>query len=169
MLDIRTTGSGIVDMTVRGELDMQHAPRMRAALTAVLNRGDVTRVDLDLAAVTVIDATGVGTIIVAHRIATNVRVDLRLTAVSALVADLLTRTGAVALLPARHPAQAAPPPATRYGARPVQPSQHSPPAPGRDGRPSVAVRAPLVRRHREVELRAGRARLPAGPLMVAGH
>jgi anti-anti-sigma factor len=110
-LDIRTSGSGTIDMAVRGELDIQHAPRMRAAITAVLNRGDVTGINLDLSAVTILDATGVGTIIVAHRIATNLRVALRLTAVTAATARLLNLTGAGALLPGQRAMQVAQPPA----------------------------------------------------------
>jgi anti-sigma B factor antagonist len=139
MFEIETTGSGIVDMAVSGELDMHRAPQMRAALTAVLNRGDVTAINLDLSAVTVLDATGVGTIIVAHRIATNVRVDLRLTAVSPLAARLLSLTGAEALLPAAPAMRPAPPPTTRAGARRVVPSRRSPPD-GHAGDPDRASR-----------------------------
>jgi anti-sigma B factor antagonist len=128
VLEIQTTGSGTVEMAVRGELDMHRAPQMRAAITAVLNRGDVTGVNLDLSAVTVLDATGVGTIIVAHRIATHVRVDLRLTAVSALGARLLRLTGAEALLPAVPPRRSARQPPPHAGARRVMSSKRSPPA-----------------------------------------
>jgi anti-anti-sigma factor len=82
MLDMQVTGSETVEVAVRGELDMEHAPSLRSLLTALLNRGDVTRINLDLAGVTFVDATCVGTLIVAQRIAANVRVDLRLTALS---------------------------------------------------------------------------------------
>lgn len=98
-LDIQVTGSGTVNVAVRGELEMQHAPRLRAVINALLHRGDVTAIDLDLAAVTVLDATGAGAIIVAQRIATNVRVALRLTTVSPSVATVLALTGAADLLP----------------------------------------------------------------------
>lgn len=99
MLDIRTTGSGHVRVNVRGELDLAHAPSMRNATTTLLNRGDIIGVDLDLTGVTFIDATGAGTLIVAHRIATNVRVALRLAAVSAPVAQVMVLAGAGDLLP----------------------------------------------------------------------
>jgi anti-anti-sigma factor len=89
MLDIQVTGSGTVEVSVRGELDLEDAPSLRSLLTALLNRGDVTRIDLDLAGVTFVDATCAGTLIVAHRIAANVRVDLRLTAVSPPAAQVL--------------------------------------------------------------------------------
>jgi anti-anti-sigma regulatory factor len=65
----------------------------------VLNRGDVTAVELDLTAVEVIDAAGAGTVIVAHRIAINLRVAMRVCAASALTAQILILLGAADLLP----------------------------------------------------------------------
>ncbi|AGZ43935.1 anti-sigma factor antagonist [Actinoplanes friuliensis DSM 7358] len=86
-------------MSVHGELVMEEAPRLRNLLTALLNRGDVTAVELDLADVTFIDASGAGTLIVAHRIAANLRVDLRLSAVSAPTAQVLILMAAADLIP----------------------------------------------------------------------
>lgn len=99
MLDIQANGSGTVEVAVRGDLEMQHAPELRESLLALLNRGDVTGVNLDLAAVTLLDATGAGAIIVTHRIATHRRVALRITAVSLCVIQILTLVGAADLLP----------------------------------------------------------------------
>ena len=62
MLEIQAEGSGIVDVVVRGALDMQHASAFRVAVTGLLNRGDITGIELDLAAVEVLDATGAGTL-----------------------------------------------------------------------------------------------------------
>ena len=87
MLDIRTTGRRTVTVAVRGDLDLDHASALRAAVTALLNRGDVTAIDLDIAA-------GVG-------------VTLRLTAVSPPTAKLLHLLGADDLLPAALPAGSA--------------------------------------------------------------
>ena len=98
-MDIQATGSGTVDVVVRGELDMHQAPHMRAVMTELLNRGDVIGINLDLSELTLLDAAGAGTVIVAHRIATNLRVALRLSAVSPIAARLLTLTGAGDLLP----------------------------------------------------------------------
>jgi anti-anti-sigma factor len=100
VLDIRTTGSGDVTVVVRGELDLRHAPDLRAAITALLNRGDVTDIDLDISGVTSVDASGLGTVIVAHRVAAGVGVDLRITAVSPLTGRLLHLLGADHLVPA---------------------------------------------------------------------
>jgi anti-anti-sigma factor len=111
VLEIQTEGSGVVDVTVRGELDMHHAPDFRAAITGLLNRGDVTGIELDLAAVEAVDATGAGTLIVVHRIAVNIRVALRVCAVSASAAHVLTLLGAADLLPAVRPGVAEQPPA----------------------------------------------------------
>jgi anti-sigma B factor antagonist len=99
VLEIETDGSPTVAVIVRGDLDMHHAGIFRAAVTGLLNRGDVTDVELDLAAVEVLDATGAGTLIVAHRIAVNLRVVLRLRAVSAPAAEVLTLIGVAELLP----------------------------------------------------------------------
>ena len=99
MLDIQANGSGTVEVAIRGELEMGHAPQLRESLMALLNRGDVTGVNLDLAAVTLLDATGAGALIVTHRIATHRRVALRITAVSVVVVRILTLVGAADLLP----------------------------------------------------------------------
>ncbi|WP_052359491.1 STAS domain-containing protein [Actinoplanes friuliensis] len=99
MLEILVSGSGKACVSVHGELVMEEAPRLRNLLTALLNRGDVTAVELDLADVTFIDASGAGTLIVAHRIAANLRVDLRLSAVSAPTAQVLILMAAADLIP----------------------------------------------------------------------
>lgn len=99
MIEIEVEGSGTVGVVVRGELDMHHAPDFRTTVTGVLNRGDVTAVELDLTAVEVIDAAGAGTVIVAHRIAINLRVAMRVCAASALTAQILILLGAADLLP----------------------------------------------------------------------
>lgn len=108
VLDIQTTGRGNVTVAVRGELDLRHAPALRAAITALLNRGDVTAIDLDLSAVTAADPSGLGTVIVAHRIAAGVGVDLRLTEVSPLTGRLLRLLGADELVPAQRQAERIP-------------------------------------------------------------
>jgi anti-anti-sigma factor len=100
VLDIEADGSGVVEVLVRGDLEMQHAPRLRESIMVLLDRGDVTAVNLDLGAVTLLDATGAGAIIVAHRIATHRRVALRITVVSTAVTHIMSLVGAAALLPA---------------------------------------------------------------------
>lgn len=99
VLETATDGSGFVDVRVCGELEMQHAPLLRESIMVLLDRGDVTGVNLDLGAVTLLDATGAGVIIVTHRIATNRRVSLRITAASGPVRKIMTLVGAAGLLP----------------------------------------------------------------------
>jgi anti-sigma B factor antagonist len=104
MLHVQVVGSDSVRVSVRGELVMEEAPGLRNTLTALLNRGDVTCIHIDLADVTTIDATGAGTLIVAHRIAANLRVNLRLIAVSRPAVRLLTLMAATDLVPVPRPA-----------------------------------------------------------------
>ena len=99
VLDIRADASGTVEVLVRGDLEMERAPRLREAILNLLQRGDVTRVNLDLTAVTLLDATGAGALIVAHRIATHRRVALHITAASAPVTQIMILVGAAGLLP----------------------------------------------------------------------
>jgi len=89
-------------MVVRGELDMGQATALRAAIIALLNRGDVTAIGLDISDVTFMDSTGLGTIVVAHRIAAGLGVTLQVTASSLFAARLLSVVGADAVVPAPH-------------------------------------------------------------------
>jgi anti-sigma B factor antagonist len=107
VLEIKTTGWKTVTMAVRGELDMCQAPAVRAAITALLNRGDLTAIELDLSDVTFIDSTGLGTIVVAHRIAADLGVTLQVTASSLFAARLLSLVGADAVAWAQHRTQTA--------------------------------------------------------------
>nr|WP_250033799.1 hypothetical protein [Actinoplanes maris] len=77
---------------------------MRSAVTAVLNRGDVTAVDLDLAGLTLLDPAAAGALVVVHRIAVNLRVALRLRAISVAAAEAMKLLGAADLLPGPSPA-----------------------------------------------------------------
>lgn len=78
MFSIDITGCGSIIVAVRGELDTLHAPTLRSAITGLLNRGNVTAIKLDVTAVTSVDSIGLGTIVVAHRIAAALGVELRL-------------------------------------------------------------------------------------------
>jgi anti-anti-sigma factor len=91
MLEIRVEPASRdeVVVAVRGELDCATSAELRAAITALLNRGGVTAIGLDLRAVGFLDSIGVGTLVVAQRICRQVGVELRLTATSAFAARLL--------------------------------------------------------------------------------
>jgi anti-anti-sigma factor len=89
---------GEVTIRVIGELDCANASKLRAAITAHVNRGGVETIGLDLRGVEFLDSAGVGTLVVAHRICEHVGVRLRLTAASAFVARLLGVVGVDATL-----------------------------------------------------------------------
>jgi anti-anti-sigma factor len=97
-MQIQTTGVDPVTVRVRGELDLPHASMLRATITELLNRRDVTAINLDIAEVTFVDSAGLGTLIVAHRISAAAGVKLSLSAVSPFAARVLTVVGAEALL-----------------------------------------------------------------------
>ena len=93
MLDIQTIGCGTVTVVLCGRLDVVHANRLRAVITDLLNRGDVTDIVLDINAVTLADSTALGTIIVAQRIAAAVGVGLRFSADGPMEAELAHLSG----------------------------------------------------------------------------
>jgi anti-sigma B factor antagonist len=95
MLDIRVepVNRDDVVVVVRGELDWATSAQLRAAITALLNRGGLSVIGLDLGAVEFLDSIGVGTIVVAGRICQQVGVRMHVTAASAHATRLLHVTG----------------------------------------------------------------------------
>jgi anti-anti-sigma factor len=95
MLDIRVepVSRDEIVVVIRGELDCATSGQLRSAITALLNRGGVAVIGLDLRAVEFLDSIGVGTIVVAQRIGQQVGVRLRVTAASAFASRLLHVTG----------------------------------------------------------------------------
>jgi anti-anti-sigma factor len=95
MLDIRVepVSRDEAVVVVRGELECATSGQLRAAITALLNRGGVAAIGVDLSGVEFLDSIGVGTIVVAQRICQQVGVRLRLTAASAFASRLLHVTG----------------------------------------------------------------------------
>jgi anti-anti-sigma factor len=101
---VEKVGSDEVTVSVRGELDLATADQLRSAISALLNRGAVACIGLDLRGLDFIDSTGIGTLVVAQRICQQVGVKLRLTAVNAFAARILGVVGvddALGLPPAR--------------------------------------------------------------------
>jgi anti-sigma B factor antagonist len=95
MLEIRVKPAARDEVVVsaRGELDWATSGELRAAITALLNRGGIGAIGLDLSAVEFIDSIGIGTLVAAQRICQQVGVRLRLTAASAFTARLLHVVG----------------------------------------------------------------------------
>lgn len=92
-IGVEPAGRDEVIMTVGGRLGSATAHRLRTAITAILNRGGVRTIGLDLRRLNSIDSTGIGTLVIAQRISAQVGVRLRLTAVSASVARRLSTLG----------------------------------------------------------------------------
>ncbi|GII25664.1 STAS domain-containing protein [Planosporangium mesophilum] len=90
---VEKVGPDEVTVSVRGELDLATADQLRSAISALLNRGAVTCIGLDLRGLDFIDSTGIGTLVVAQRICQQVGVKLRLTAVNAFAARILGVVG----------------------------------------------------------------------------
>lgn len=100
MLDVvvEDTGSNAVTLRVRGELDFHTAVRLRATITALLNKGGINTIALDASDVTFLDSAGVGTLVVAGRISGAVGVQLQVTTASPIVARVLNVTGVADVL-----------------------------------------------------------------------
>ena len=81
-------------MVVRGGLDVTTTGTLRTALTALLNRGGLDTIGLDLRQVDLLDPAAVGTLVAAQRICRNIGVQLRLTAAGPVGARLLAATTA---------------------------------------------------------------------------
>jgi anti-anti-sigma factor len=95
MLHIRVApvSPGEIVMVVRGELDCATSGQLRAAITALINRGGIDAIGLDLRGLDLLDSIGIGTIVVAQRICQQIGVHLRLTAVNPFTARVLDVMG----------------------------------------------------------------------------
>jgi anti-anti-sigma factor len=82
-------GPGEVVVVVRGGLDATTAGTLRAALTALFNRGGLDTIGLDLRPVDLLDPAAVGTLVAAQRICHDMGVRLRVTAAGPVSARLL--------------------------------------------------------------------------------
>ena len=80
---------GEVVVVVCGGLDVTTAGTLRAALTALLNRGGLDTIGLDLRQVDLLDPAAVGTLVAAQRICREMGVQLRVSAAGPVGARLL--------------------------------------------------------------------------------
>lgn len=95
MLKIRVEPTSRYEYRVMldGELDCATSGELRLAITALLNRGGIDAIGIDLSGVEFLDSIGIGTLVVAQRISRQVGVQLSVTAVSAFASRLLHVTG----------------------------------------------------------------------------
>ena len=78
---------------LHGELDYATAQDVRVTITAALSADAIRSIVVDIAGVTFLDSTGVGTLVVARRICADCNVAFRLRNPNPFVAKLLTVVG----------------------------------------------------------------------------
>jgi anti-sigma B factor antagonist len=87
-----------VTIALSGEVDYTTAQQFREAVCGVLTGGHVRGLIIDLARVSFLDSTGVGSIVVARRICTEFGVRLQLRDVNPFIARLFSVLGVSDLL-----------------------------------------------------------------------
>lgn len=79
-------------LALTGELDYASAQHLRTTITAAL-QGEVDTIVISLAGVTFVDSTGIGTLVVARRICTDMRVVLRVVDANPFITRLFAVVG----------------------------------------------------------------------------
>jgi anti-anti-sigma factor len=97
-IQTRRQGERETVIVLYGEVDYATALDLRAAISATLSAGDVDVIIVDLAGVTFLDSTGVGTLVVATRICHDLRVEFRVCDPSPFIAKLFTVVGVAEML-----------------------------------------------------------------------
>jgi anti-sigma B factor antagonist len=90
-------GDGMTVVEISGDVDLDTAARLRAALEAAV-RTD-TSVVIDMGDVTFMDSTGFGVLVATHLQARRVGTSIMLRAVSTRIRDLMDMLGLDAVLP----------------------------------------------------------------------
>jgi anti-anti-sigma factor len=85
-------------ITLRGEIDYESAQELRSTISEALRRDGIGEIVVSLAEVTFLDSTGIGTLVVAVRICTEVGVGLRVRDANPLIRRLFTVVGVAAAL-----------------------------------------------------------------------
>ncbi|GEM_PF-809105 len=123
-IEVRRPIPRAVMIVLSGEIDYDSAQDIRHSISMALAAGDIDVIDVDVAGVTVIDSTGVGTLVVARRICREYGVELHMCNPSPPVTRQVASLGAARVLgipPAMTPA--APPAAMAATQQPVVPQQ----------------------------------------------
>jgi anti-sigma B factor antagonist len=99
-LSIQTSRPGTRETVIalHGEVDYATALELRAAISATLGTGNIDTIIVDLAGVTFLDSTGVGTLVVAARICTDLAVGFRVIEPNPFIAKLFTVVGVAEML-----------------------------------------------------------------------
>jgi anti-sigma B factor antagonist len=121
-IEIRPSGQRELQLSLRGEIDYESAQDLRAAVTSALD-GRIDRLIVNLAGVTFLDSTGIGTLVVARRICHGCGVTLHIREPNPFIARLFAVVGVCDVLgvpvPAGAIASRLPQPRDRSATQPV--------------------------------------------------
>jgi anti-sigma B factor antagonist len=92
-IETRPADARTMLVILKGEVDYATAQDVRMTISAALGGGGVERIVADVAGVTFLDSTGVGTLVVARRICADCRVAFSIRNPNPFVAKLLTVVG----------------------------------------------------------------------------
>jgi anti-anti-sigma factor len=92
-IETRAVDTGKILVVLHGEVDYATAQDVRVTISAALAAGAVSAIVVDIAGVTFIDSTGVGTLVVARRICADCGVAFRVRNPNPFVAKLFTVVG----------------------------------------------------------------------------
>ncbi len=97
-IETHTTANGGVVLNLEGEVDYATAPQIRETITTILRGNSVASIRVDVGKVTVLDSTGIGTLVVAYRIARDMGVPVVVTNPTKFITRLFAVVGAQELL-----------------------------------------------------------------------
>lgn len=98
LINTSELGDRCVRLTLSGEVDCATAPELREAINEVLCNRNPATITIDVASITLLDSTGIGTLVVAHRIARDLCVELLVVNPNRFVARLFGVLGVADLL-----------------------------------------------------------------------
>ena len=97
-IQTRRQGERETVIALHGEFDYATAQDVRGAISAVLGPRDIDVIVVDLAGVTFLDSTGVGTLVVARRICADFEVEFRVSDPNPFISKLFTVVGVAEVL-----------------------------------------------------------------------
>jgi anti-sigma B factor antagonist len=97
-IENRGLGSRGLLIALAGELDYESSLELRSAISGILAQHSVRDLVISLAGVTFIDSTGIGTLVVAHRICAEVGVKLQVRDANPFIGRLFTVLGVAGAL-----------------------------------------------------------------------
>jgi anti-sigma B factor antagonist len=102
-IETSTLAGGVVEISPRGEIDVETAHEVREAVAAQLSHGRPARIELDMHGVTFIDSVGISALVAAFQITSVGGVKLVVTKPSRFAHRQLWVTGLLGLFGAPEP------------------------------------------------------------------